>query len=148
MTDLNKVYKQLYFESLKVKSNNQASVDKFSNYHKKEILDPEIFNQKFINYLVWHNTKRGHQSFKNKLSSAQFILSIQANNFNLLKKCKIGWTCIPSWIFLGLCYNNYKTLKTKKFICGGFICMIPLLILMFHFLNYIAILFCSSVTVE
>jgi len=71
---------------------NRTIQEEFSNYHKKELLDPSIFNRKLIDYLVWYNTRRVHYAFQNKLSPLQFILSIQNNNFNLPQKCKVGWT--------------------------------------------------------
>ena len=71
---------------------NRTIQEEFSNYHKKELLNPEIFNRKVIDYLVWYNTRRVHHAFKNKLSPIQFILSIQNNNYNLPQECKVGWT--------------------------------------------------------
>lgn len=72
---------------------NRTLQDEFIGFHKKELLNPDIFNNKIIDYLIWYNTKRVHCAFKNKLSPIQFILSLQANNFNLPQECKIGWTC-------------------------------------------------------
>ncbi len=71
---------------------NRTVQEEFSNYHKKELLDPEIFNQKILDYLLFYNTERVHNAFQNQMSPLQFILSIQPNNFNLPQKCNLGWT--------------------------------------------------------
>ncbi len=55
----------------------------FIDFHKSDLLNPDIFNNKMPEYLIWHNTKRVHYAFKNKLSPIQFILPLQTNNFNL-----------------------------------------------------------------
>jgi transposase InsO family protein len=71
---------------------NRTLQDEFIDFHKHELLNPDIFNNKIIDYLVWYNTRRVHYAFKNKLSPIQFILSLQANNFNLPQECNQGWT--------------------------------------------------------
>lgn len=69
---------------------NRTIQEEFSNYHKRELLDPESFNQKILDYLIFYNTERVHSAFQNKLSPLQFIISIQAHNFNLPQKCNLG----------------------------------------------------------
>ena len=71
---------------------NRTLQDEFIDFHKSDLLNPNIFNNKIINYLVWYNTKRVHHAFKNKFSPIQFIMSLQVNNFNLPQECKVGWT--------------------------------------------------------
>lgn len=71
---------------------NRTLQDEFIDFHKSDLLNPDIFNNKILEYLIWYNTKRVHYAFKNKLSPIQFILSLQTNNFNLPQKCKVGWT--------------------------------------------------------
>ena len=71
---------------------NRTLREEFMDYHKTDLLDPTIFNNKIIDYLVWYNTRRVHHAFKNKFSPIQFILSLQTNNFNLPQECKVGWT--------------------------------------------------------
>lgn len=71
---------------------NRTIQEEFSDYHKYDLLEPEVFNRKLIDYLVWYNTKRVHHAFKNKLSPVQFIMTLETNNFNLPKECKMGWT--------------------------------------------------------
>ena len=71
---------------------NRTLQDEFIDFHKSELLNPDIFNNKIIDYLIWYNTKRVHGAFKNKFSPIQFIMSLQTNNFNLPQECKVGWT--------------------------------------------------------
>jgi len=62
----------------------------YSNHKNFEIYLKMAFGNS--PYLVWYNTRRVHHAFQNKLSPLQFILSIQANNFNLPKECNREWT--------------------------------------------------------
>jgi transposase InsO family protein len=71
---------------------NRTLREEFMDFHKSDLLNPAIFNNKIIDYLVWYNTKRVHHAFKNKLSPIQFIMSLRVNNFNLPQECKVGWT--------------------------------------------------------
>jgi len=71
---------------------NRTIQDEFIDFHQNDLLIPEVFNNKVIDYLIWYNTKRVHWAFQNKLSPLQFIMSIQPNNFNLPQECKVGWT--------------------------------------------------------
>lgn len=64
---------------------NRTLQDEFIDFHKSDLLNPDIFNNKILEYLIWYNAKRVHCAFKNKLSPIQFILSLQTNNFNLIK---------------------------------------------------------------
>jgi len=79
---------------------NRTIQDEFINFHKTDLLNPDIFNNKIVDYLVWYNTKRVHHAFKNKLSPIQFIQTLQVNNFNLPQECKVGWT------YTIFCYFN------------------------------------------
>lgn len=40
------------------------------------LMNPDDFNKKLMEDLVWFNTKRVHYAFKNKLSPVQFMLSL------------------------------------------------------------------------
>jgi len=82
---------------------NRTLREEFIDFHKSDLLNPDTFNNKIINYLIWHNTKRTYHAFKNKLSSIQFIMSLQANHFNLPQECKMRWTYTKIW--------------QKKFLC-------------------------------
>ena len=78
---------------------NRTLREEFMDFHKSDLLNPVIFNNKIIDYLVWYNTRRVHYAFKNQLSPVQFILSLQTNNFNLPQECKVGWTYTGSFYF-------------------------------------------------
>lgn len=69
---------------------NRTLREEFMDFHKTDLLNPAIFNNKIIDYLVY-NTRGARCAFQNKLSPIQFILSSQANNFNLPQECKVGW---------------------------------------------------------
>jgi hypothetical protein len=71
---------------------NRTIQDEFVDFHLSDLLTPQIFNNKVIEYLIWYNTRRVHYAFKNKLSPIQFILSMESVNFNLPQECKVGWT--------------------------------------------------------
>ena len=74
---------------------NRTIQDEFVDYHQDDLLIPEVFNTKLLDYLTWYNTKRVHCAFQNKLSPLQFIMSLspsQFNNLNLPQECKTGWT--------------------------------------------------------
>ena len=70
---------------------NRTLQDECIDYHVKELKEPEVFNRRLMEYLVWYNTERVHCAFKNKLSPVQFIVSLESNNFNLPQKCNLGW---------------------------------------------------------
>ena len=62
---------------------NRTLQEEFVDYHESELLDPSVFNQKLISYLLWYNAKRPHWSLKLK-SPIQF-LSIHN------QECNIWW---------------------------------------------------------
>lgn len=72
---------------------NRTIQDEFVDYHTGELLDPNIFNRKLMDYLVWYNIERVHYAFQNKLSPVQFMLSLQPAQ--LPQECRNGWpyTC-------------------------------------------------------
>lgn len=67
---------------------NRTIQDEFIDFHQSDLLIPEVFNRKVLDYLLWYNAKRVHYAFQNKLSPLQFIMSLEANNYNLPKECK------------------------------------------------------------
>lgn len=69
---------------------NRTIQEEFVDYHTKELLNPDIFNRKLIDWLVWYNTKRPHWAFQNKLSPVQFILSLDKSQ--LPQECNFRWT--------------------------------------------------------
>jgi transposase InsO family protein len=69
---------------------NRTIQEDFVDYHVRELLVPEIFNRKLIDWLAWYNTERVHAAFQNKLSPVEFILSLDYSN--LPKECNLRWT--------------------------------------------------------
>ena len=55
---------------------NKTIQDEFIDYHSYLLLDPDKFNQKLIDYLIFYNTERVHHAFQNKLSPVQFMMTI------------------------------------------------------------------------
>ena len=75
---------------------NRTLQEEFLNYHKGLLLNPDLFNTKLMDYLIWYNTRRVHYAFGNKLSPIQFLLSWKPTaNSQLPAECKYGWphTC-------------------------------------------------------
>ncbi|MFH1657234.1 MAG: DDE-type integrase/transposase/recombinase, partial [bacterium] len=72
---------------------NRTIQEEFVDYHSFLLMDPDSFNRKLIDYLIFYNTKRVHQAFQNKLSPVQFMTSIPQNKLILKMplECKIGW---------------------------------------------------------
>lgn len=77
---------------------NRTIQEEFIDFHVSDLKDPDIFNRKLIDYLLWYNTKRVHGAFQNKLSPVQFILFlpqttlIPISSLKINQDCKIGWT--------------------------------------------------------
>jgi len=74
---------------------NRTIQEEFADYHQQDLLEPDKFNTKLIDWLVWYNTKRVHHAFDNKLSPVQFMISLKDKEHLFPQKCKIGWpyTC-------------------------------------------------------
>lgn len=73
---------------------NRTIQDEFIDWHISDLLYPEIFNQKLIDYLIFYNTKRVHYAFQNKLSPVQFMIQAQERKQfipNMPQECKSGW---------------------------------------------------------
>jgi len=68
---------------------NRTLQEEFADFHMGDLLIPEIFNRKLMDYLAFYNTERVHYAFRNFLSPVQFMLSLQVNQ--LPKECKSGW---------------------------------------------------------
>lgn len=66
---------------------NRTLQEEFINHHMYHLLEPDKFNQRLMDYLIWYNTKRVHFAFKNKLTPVQFALE----SVNQAKECKEGW---------------------------------------------------------
>lgn len=71
---------------------NRTTQDEFADYHEGSLLEPDVFNRKLVDWLVWYNTDRVHCAFQNKLSPVQFMVSLQPSQFpQLTQESKIGW---------------------------------------------------------
>lgn len=72
---------------------NRTIQEEFVNYHVGSLLEPDVFNRKLIDWLVWYNTVRVHHAFKNRLSPVQFMMTLQSSRIpQLTEECKNGWT--------------------------------------------------------
>ena len=96
MKELHKIHYHTYPRTPKMNAHlerfNRTIQDEFVDFHMGDLITPQIFNNKIIDYLIWYNTRRVHHAFKNKLSPIQFIQSLEPVNFNLPQECKVGWT--------------------------------------------------------
>ena len=90
---------------------NRTVQDEFVDYHLDEIIEPDVFNQKLTDYLIWYNTRRVHYAFKNKKSPLQFMLSLL---IKFLKSAKVGGLihCMRVYYML---YYNQNTVVFKLF---------------------------------
>lgn len=71
---------------------NRTVQEEFVDYHVPELLVPEVFNAKLVDWLVWYNTDRVHYAFDNKLSPVQFMLQLpQQAVAKMPAECKSGW---------------------------------------------------------
>lgn len=71
---------------------NRTIQEEFIDYNVWLLKDPDAFNRKLMDYLIFYNTERVHYAFQNKLSPIQFMISIQPEliPFNLPQESKIG----------------------------------------------------------
>jgi len=72
---------------------NRTIQDEFIDYHAHLLINPDEFNRKLMDYLIFYNTQRVHHAFQNKLSPIQFMLSLPMPQiiFNMPQECKTGW---------------------------------------------------------
>jgi len=71
---------------------NKTTQEEFIDYHSFLLLDPDEFNQKLIDYLIFYNMQRVHCAFQNKLSPVQFMMTLPSKPLpiNLPQESKIG----------------------------------------------------------
>lgn len=71
---------------------NRTIQEEFVDYYTYLLLDPDQFNRRLIDYLIFYNTERVHCAFQNKFSPLQFMMTIQPKSiqFNLPQESKIG----------------------------------------------------------
>jgi len=69
---------------------NRTIQEEFADYHRHLLLQPERFNEKLIDWLIFYNTKRVHHAFMNKLTPIGKMLEYE----ELSGDCKstLGYT--------------------------------------------------------
>lgn len=66
---------------------NRTIQEEYIDYHVFELLEPELFNQGLIDWLIWYNTRRVHYAFKNQFSPVQYMLYLEHNP----QECRMRW---------------------------------------------------------
>lgn len=71
---------------------NRTIQEEFIDYHAFLLFNPDEFNRKLVDYLMWYNDRRVHYAFQNKLSPLQFMMSLQSEPLSLKmpQECKSG----------------------------------------------------------
>lgn len=70
---------------------NRTIQEEFIDYNVWLLKDPDVFNRKLMDYLIFYNTERVHCAFKNKLSPFQFLLQwSEANTIQMPMESGIG----------------------------------------------------------
>jgi len=70
---------------------NRTIQEEFVDYNVSLLKEPEAFNRKLMDYLIFYNTLRVHHAFRNKLSPVQFMLQwSQANVAKMPVESRIG----------------------------------------------------------
>lgn len=89
---------------------NRTLQEEFLNYHKGLLLNPDHFNNKLMDYLIFYNTKRVHYAFGNKLTPLQFLLSWKPTDTSTLPaECRNGWPHTMRCIFMQTVYTTFET---------------------------------------
>lgn len=68
---------------------NRTIQEEFIDYHVPDLTNPDTFNKKLVEWILWYDTDRVHYAFQNKQSPVQFILSLKQEQ--LPEKCNMGW---------------------------------------------------------
>ena len=74
-----------------LESFNKTIQREFVDFHANLLLNPEEFNRKLMDYLIFFNTERVHYAFQNKLSPVQFMLQSPYYPLTGDRDCKSGW---------------------------------------------------------
>lgn len=70
---------------------NRTIQEEFIDYHAWLLKDPDDFNRKLMDYLIFYNTERVHHAFQNKLSPLQFMLRwSKTTTFKMPQESKNG----------------------------------------------------------
>ncbi|MBI2450365.1 MAG: transposase [Candidatus Nealsonbacteria bacterium] len=84
---------------------NRTIQEEFIDYFAYLLIDPDKFNRRLVDYLIFYNTERVHCAFQNKLSPVQFMMQWQEQKllrgqlqnqsinqlFKMPAESKIGW---------------------------------------------------------
>jgi transposase InsO family protein len=80
---------------------NRTIQEEFIDYFGYLLANPDEFNRRLVDYLIFYNTERVHWAFKNKLSPVQFMVQWQEQRllqvpqlnqlFKMPAESKIGW---------------------------------------------------------
>lgn len=72
---------------------NRTIQEEFVDYNSYLLINPDDFNRKLVDYLIFYNTKRAHYAFQNRLSPVQFMMLLQPAQLILKMplESKIGW---------------------------------------------------------
>ena len=52
---------------------NRTIQDDFVDWHLSDLKDPDTFNHRLVDYLIFYNTERVHHAFQNKFSPVQYM---------------------------------------------------------------------------
>ena len=70
---------------------NRTIQEEFVDYNSFLLKDPDAFNRKLMDYLIFYNTERVHHAFKNKLTPIRFMLQwSEANTAKIPVESRIG----------------------------------------------------------
>jgi len=72
---------------------NRTIQEEFIDHHAYLLMNPDEFNRKLIDYLIFYNTERVHHAFQNKLSPVQFMISLSTRSLSvpIASESRIGW---------------------------------------------------------
>ena len=59
---------------------NRTIQEEFVDYNAFLLKNPDDFNCKLMDYLIFYNTRRVHHAFRNRLSPIQFMLQWSEDN--------------------------------------------------------------------
>ncbi len=71
---------------------NRTIQDQFVNWYTDELDEPELFNEKLMEYLIWYNMEKPHRGIGN-LPPLRFYL----DNFITPQKSNMLWTLTRDW---------------------------------------------------
>lgn len=84
---------------------NRTIQEEFADYHHRLLLEPERFNAKLMDWLIFYNTKRVHYAFENKMTPVQYLLDYEAS---LSDDCKSTLGHTKDCFLFDLMYNRTK----------------------------------------